>query len=119
MLLFNHHHYADAEASWDNHADAEKMIGEGTARSFELLLEGLPQRVRVTRHLVDREHGWALPAWQEMGRPDWPTAAQLAGLHEAARPQVERRIESPTGGRLALSERLAPLAMMLIEVEPV
>jgi xylan 1,4-beta-xylosidase len=119
VLLFNHHHYANAEASWDTHADAEKMIGTGTARAFELVLEGLPQRVRVTRHLVDSEHGWALPAWQEMGSPDWPTAAQLTQLHEAARPQVDTRVESPVDGRLALTERLAPLAMMLIEVEAV
>jgi xylan 1,4-beta-xylosidase len=119
VLLFNHHHYANAEASWDTHADAEKMIGTGTARAFDLVLEGLPQRVRVTRHLVDSEHGWALPAWQEMGSPDWPTAAQLTQLHEAARPQVDTRVESPVDGRLALAERLAPLAMMLIEVEAV
>jgi hypothetical protein len=54
-----------------------------------------------------------------MGSPDWPTTAQLAQLHEAARPQVETRVESPAAGRLALAERLAPLAMMLIEVEAV
>ena len=119
VLLFNHHHYANAEASWDTHADAARMIGEGTARTFDLVLEGLPQRVRVTRRLVDREHGWALPAWQAMGCPDWPNAAQLARLHEAARPWEERRVESSTDGRLALAERLAPLAMMLIEVEAV
>ena len=119
VLLFNHHHYANAEASWDTHADAEKMIGTDAARAFDVVLEGLPQRVRVTRHLVDREHGWALPVWQEMGSPDWPTTAQLTQLHEAARPQVETRVESPVDGRLALAERLAPLAMMLIEVEAI
>jgi hypothetical protein len=32
---------------------------------------------------------------------------------------VETRVESPVDGRLALTERLAPLAMMLIEVEAV
>jgi len=119
VLLFNHHHYANAEASWDTHADAETMIGDGTARAFDLVLESLPQRVRVTRSLVDHEHGWALPAWQEMGSPDWPTAVQLERLHDAARPQVEMRVECLTAGRLVLSKRLTPLAMMLIEVEAV
>ena len=95
------------------------MIGDGTARTLELVLEGLPQRVRVTRSLVDREHGWALPAWQEMGSPDWPTANQLERLHQAATPKVEAKVEPTREGRLAVKELLAPLAMMLIEIEPV
>ncbi len=118
-LLFNHHHYANAEASWDTHADAETMIGAGSPRSFDLTLTGLPQRVRVTRHLVDREHGWALPAWQDMGCPDWPTSAQLDRLHQAATPKMETRIAQTAEGRLGLQERLDPLAMMLVDIQTV
>jgi xylan 1,4-beta-xylosidase len=95
------------------------MIGDGTARAFDLVLDGLPQRVRITRSLVDREHGWALPAWQEMGSPDWPTEAQCEILHRAAMPEVEAKVEPTREGRLAVMETLAPLAMMLIEIEPV
>ena len=119
VLLFNHHHYANAEALWDAHADAEKMIGDGTARAFDLVLDGLPPRVQITRSLVDREHGCALPAWQEMGSPDWPTTTQLERLHQAAMPKVEAKVEPTNEGRLAVMETLAPLAMMLIEIEPV
>ena len=119
VLFFNHHHYANAEASWDTHADAEKMIGAGSARTFKLALDGLPPQVRITSNLVDSDHGWALPAWQEMGCPDWPDAAQLARLHEVARPKAEMRIEQSRNGRITLKESLAPLAMMLIEVESV
>ena len=119
VLLFNHHHFADAEASWDTAAEAERMIGTGAARTFELALEGLPPRVRVTRSLVDREQGWALPAWQEMGSPDWPSAAQLERLHLAAAPAVKVRSESTQNGRLTLRETVAPLGMLLMEIQAV
>jgi len=79
----------------------------------------MPKRVRVTRSLVDREHGWALPAWQEMGSPDWPTSAQLDSLHEAAAPEVRMRSESLDGGLLVIRETISPLGMLLIEVEVV
>jgi len=119
ILLFNHHHFANTEASWDTAADAECMIGTGVSRTFDLTLAGMPKRVRVTRSLVDREHGWALPAWQEMGSPDWPTSAQLDSLHEAAAPEVRMRSESLDGGLLVIRETISPLGMLLIEVEVV
>lgn len=118
-LLFNHHHYANTEASWDSHAEAETMIGDGPTRTFDLVLEGLPPRVRVTRHIVDRDHGWTLPAWQAMGSPAWPSPAQLDRLHQASLPGVERSVRRLDGGRLDLSRTLPPLAMEVIEIEPV
>jgi xylan 1,4-beta-xylosidase len=128
ILLFNHHHYADPEIqprnnyatlTMEDFEQAEKMIGPGDARTFDLTMNGMPQKVRITSNLVDSEYGWALPAWQEMGCPDWPTAAQLARLHEAAMPKAETRIEQTRNGRLTVKESLAPLAMMLIEIESV
>ena len=119
ILLYNHHHYQNAEAAWDTAADAAQMIGAGTARIFALQMEHLPPRVRLTQHLVDLDHGWALPAWQSMGAPAWPTAAQLEQLHAAASPAVTMRVEDTREGRLAIQECLAPLGMLLIEVEAV
>jgi xylan 1,4-beta-xylosidase len=119
VLLFNHHHYADAEVSWDTAADAARMIGAGSSRTFDLALEGLPARVRVTSSRVDSRQGWALPVWQEMGSPDWPTAPQLERLHQAAEPAVSKRTELAPAGRLTLRETLEPLGMMLIEIEGV
>jgi beta-xylosidase len=54
-----------------------------------------------------------------MGSPDWPTANQLERLHQAATPKVEAKVELTSEGRLPLNETLPPLAMMLLEIEPV
>lgn len=118
-LFHNHHHYANAEASWDTPEETEKMIGPGESRALALTLTDLPRRVRVTRSRVDREHGWALPAWIEMGRPDWPTARQLDVLHAAAAPGVTTEVVDTDAGRLDLRAPLGPLAIELIEVEAV
>jgi xylan 1,4-beta-xylosidase len=119
VLLYNHHHYADREAAWDTVDGAEAMIGPGVRRAFDLTLEDLPRRVRVTRSLVDRGHGWAQPVWQAMGMPDWPSPCQLDELRAAARPGVSVAVHDTEAGRLGLRESLAPFGFMLIEIEAV
>ena len=66
---------------------------------------------------VDRDHGWALPAWQAMGSPAWPTPAQLDQLHQAAQPAIERARVDCSDGKLHLRENLSALGMRLIEIE--
>jgi xylan 1,4-beta-xylosidase len=44
--------------------------------------KGLP---KVTRHLIDETHANSFTAWQAMGSPQQPSAAQLAGLEQASR----------------------------------
>ena len=66
---------------------------------------------------IDRDHGWALPAWQAMGSPAWPTPAQLDQLHQAAQPAIERARVDCSDGKLHLRENLSALGMRLIEIE--
>jgi xylan 1,4-beta-xylosidase len=117
ILLYNHHPYANTEASWHTAEGIEAMIGPGTSRAFEIELKGLPRRVRVRRSLVDREHGWAERAWRAMGSPTWPDAAQLDQLRHAQEPATTSQTLLPENGRLLLSETLSDLGMMLIEIE--
>lgn len=116
ILLFNHHHYANAEASWETKEEVEKMIGTGSSRTFDLSLTNLPERVKVIRRRVDQDHGWAVPAWREMGSPDWPTASQLEQLHKASEPRVIAHEETTQNGTLRFTETLPPLSIELIEV---
>lgn len=119
ILAFNQHHYANSEASWETLEGVEQMIGNGAPRTVAVTLDRLPARVRVTRRLVDKEHGWAQRAWQEMGCPDWPTGRQLDTLHLASQPAVTVTTENTVNGRLELRENLSPFAIELIEVEAV
>ena len=75
--------------------------------------------MRVRRSLVDTSHGNARPAWVEMGSPAVPSPRQVERLHEAALPGVTQATLQTSGDRLEFSERLAPLAMMLVEIEAV
>jgi len=66
---------------------------------------------RVT--IVDAEHGSPLPAWEKMGRPAFPTLAQIEALRKAAAlPTAQTR--TLKNGSLALT--LQPHALALIEI---
>lgn len=119
VLLYNHHHYENDAIGWDSHDSAERMIGPGAPRRFAFRLEGLPGRVKLRRQRVDRSQGWALPAWQEMGSPAWPTPAQVRELHQAAKPGLHEEVRVLEGNSLAIATELPPLAMELVEIVPV
>ncbi len=119
VLLYNHHHYAEPGGDTETLDGVEATIGTGAARSFDLRLEGLPPRVRLRRHRVDREHAWPVPVWQEMGAPAWPTPAQIDALHDASEPDVTSEVVDTENGVLALSETLPELGMEFIEIEKV
>lgn len=119
VLLYNHHHYASDEASWETLEGVERMIGGGDPRIFRLTLENLPPRVRVTSSLVDRDHGWAQRAWQEMGMPDFPKPKEVERLREAAEPTTCSTTCDTEGGRLTITETVQPLGMLLLGIEKV
>ena len=69
------------------------------------------QSARVT--IVDKEHGSPLPAWNRMGRPEYPTIAQIEELRKAAAlPAAQSQAISK--GSLTLT--LQPQALALIEI---
>jgi len=87
----------------------------GSPKTVTLHFKGLntSQSARIT--IVDKEHGSPLPAWDKMGRPEFPAIPQIEALRKAAAlPAAQSRpIES---GSLALT--LQPHALALIEINP-
>lgn len=116
VLLYNHHPYANVEASWETPEGIETMIGPGTARDFRVELTGLPRRVQIRRSSIDREHGWAERAWREMGAPTWPDTRQLAVLRERQEPACSRQTLDTEKGMLVLKERLPDLGVQFLEI---
>jgi len=86
----------------------------GSPKTLTFHFKGLngAQSARIT--IVDKDHGSPLPAWDKMGRPAFPTLAQIRDLRTAAAlPAAQSQILS--GGTLALT--LQPHALALIEVD--
>jgi xylan 1,4-beta-xylosidase len=55
----------------------------GAPRSFRLHLKGMSATGAVRMWRVDQDHGDVLPAYEKMGRPQYPTVAQLIELKRA------------------------------------
>ncbi|MBS0389069.1 MAG: glycosyl hydrolase family 39 [Proteobacteria bacterium] len=70
--------------------------------------------VRVTR--IDDDHGSSLAAYEAMGRPRYPSAAQVAALNRAAVLPPARTLA--LSSRSTLQLQLAPNALVLLEIAP-
>ena len=85
----------------------------GAPKTVTLRFQGLPgaKTVRVT--ILDHDHGSPLPAYEKMGRPQFPTLEQLQTLRKAAAlPAAESR--AIRDGKLTLT--LAPQALALVQI---
>ena len=70
----------------------------------------------LVRHVVDRDHGSSLTAWEAMGKPDFPLPHQQEQLRAAGHlPPSEVRHLQGENPRLELT--LAPHALALVEIE--
>ena len=99
-------------AVW-NYAQPESA---GSSRQVKLAINGLigPHHLRI--HLLDRDHGSTLAAWEAMGRPNNPSRQQLESLQKMAElsPPEERLIRSGAGAANIIE--LPPHSLALIEV---
>jgi xylan 1,4-beta-xylosidase len=85
----------------------------GAARTFTLRLTG-KHASRAVISVVDHDHGDVRPAYEKMGSPQYPTAAQIEQLRQAAQlPAPETR--SLKNGELTLT--LPSQGLALIELK--
>ena len=89
----------------------------GAPRTDRFTLRGLRGRHRLRLWTVDNELGNALHAWRSLGSPDYPKAAQLAALREAAQPVLLRDDTVDLSGDFAIDHELAPCALACWEIE--
>lgn len=85
----------------------------GTTHTMELAFSGIDLQARVTTQRVDDEHGNVLPKYAAMGKPTYPTPAQVEKLNQ------ETVLPAPAedhlqDGKLKLT--LEPNALVLIKV---
>jgi len=86
----------------------------GQAKNVAIELTGMKNKRRARIYRVDSTHGSLLPAFDAMGRPDYPTSRQIDELRRAAElPSPETRTFA--GGRLTLT--LPPNGLALLEIQ--
>ena len=81
---------------------------------IELTNAGSPARATVRR--IDRDHGNARRRWDEIGRPEYLSAAQVADLDVASRLHCLPQPYSAAGGTVTLSATLAPQSVTAVSL---
>ena len=103
-------------AVW-NYAAAETEWHPGKKKTIKLQIAGLTGAKQARIHLVDREHGSALTAWEKMGKPDFPSREQQAQLRQAAELPAAQIVQLvPEQGVQTLKLDLEPQALAVIEI---
>lgn len=106
------------------HADGEIVIAAwnlcppehpGKSKDVAIRFQGHTKNGRAMVYRLDSEHGSALRAYADMGRPSYPTAKQWNDLRSSAElpPPVP---ESLSGGQIEIV--LPPNGLALLEFEP-
>jgi xylan 1,4-beta-xylosidase len=96
----------------DVHGNPEK----GKPLSLRLVIRGLGSRNKLAVTHVDESHGSALPAYREMGSPQYPTTRQIQDLRQAAQlPSPQTSLVA--GGKLTeIPVELSPSGIALLEI---
>ena len=87
------------------------MAGDPLSLTFHFA--GLAENARARVTSIDLLRGSALPAWQSLGSPEYPTASEIQKLRDAAiLPAAEER--PIRNGELTIE--LPPSGLALVEV---
>ena len=94
-------------------AENNQPPAKGKPLTMDLALSGVAPEAAVTIERVDDEHGNVLPKYRAMGAPNYPTAAQVKQLNDAAAlpPPEATKLK---GGHLVLT--LEPNALLVVRV---
>jgi xylan 1,4-beta-xylosidase len=115
-LLYNYppEVLASVPISRKSRAIAEQTLATGSSRTAALHLDGIRPGARFTVETLDKEHGFAIRAWQKMGSPEPPTRNQAAELRTNGMATQEAKIEAGPDGVLRWTGTLDPWAVIAI-----
>lgn len=86
----------------------------GPAKHVTLVLKGVAPNASATIERSDAQHGDILAAWDRMGKPSYPSLAQIAILKKVSEPGPPE-VRPLDGGRLTLA--IPPKGLALIEIK--
>lgn len=97
----------------------QAVLERGQPEPCHLRLTGLPPGAGYEIETLDREHGWAWPAWQALGAPEPPDREQTAWLRSVARATARRAGRADTDGILDLHLTLQPWEAVCLTTDAV
>ncbi len=95
-------------------AAADAIDNSGSARSVTLNLSHLPPGAAFLIETLDKEHGDAVAAWEQMGKPEPPNREQTEVLRKEAWNTRKEIVQADASGNLHLQRTLPPWALVLI-----
>jgi len=98
----------------ENVEEADRIDGSGSSRKVKLEISNLAPGALFQIEVLDREHGNAVWAWEQMGRPDPPSRAQVVELRRAALSTLKYQAEADSAGNLKIDRAIAPWSVILI-----
>ncbi|MBR0275473.1 MAG: glycoside hydrolase [Prevotella sp.] len=90
---------------------------KASSKKLSLKLRGLKPGATFTIETLDKDHGNAYDAWEQMGRPHSPTREQTEALRRAGWNTLEETIVADGKGRLTIERTLQPWTVILVTEE--
>ena len=98
----------------DTIADADKIDSTGSPREFNLTLTHLASNAAFEIETLDRAHGDAVAAREQMGSPEPPTREQTELLRKLAWATNKEIVRADASGRLEIKATLPAWAVVLV-----
>jgi len=86
---------------------------KGSSRNVRFEIKGIRPNANVAVYQLDETHGNTLAAYEAMGRPQYPTQAQIDALNDKGTLRAPRKLALQNG---AAQFQLTPNALIIIEV---
>ena len=94
---------------------ADAIDASGSGRDLDIHLRALPPNASFLIETLDRYHGNAIAAWEDMGRPEPPNPKQTTALRKAAWATQTEVIRADGAGNFDLHRVIAPWSVVLIK----
>lgn len=94
--------------------EAEAVMKHGQTKSFALKISDLNPGTVFMIETLDRNHGFALEAWKQMGSPEPPTREQTRLLRETAMAVKKESVTVGADGILKMEIKLEPWSIACV-----
>jgi xylan 1,4-beta-xylosidase len=95
--------------------EADKIVATGSAKTFSITLTGLAPGDTFLIETLDKTHGNAVLAWEQMGRPEPPTREQTQLLRQGGLDTQKEFLHADAHGEFHLSRSLEAWTVLLIK----